>query len=215
MKLKMTILLGMILATTLAACGPNVAATPTEAPEAIYTRVAETIQFNMTETALAMPSPTPTLESTATPSPTNTVIPLPTISGSQALTPIPTHSTGSTQVVQPTSGQKPNAPVLVTSQSPTDGSVFAPTTEFLIYWRLQNNSTATWTKDYYLGWYGGTQIWGVTKVPLDIEVAPGKFVEIYVHGIAPEKPGEYVNRWALYSSTGQFLYEVYLHFFVQ
>lgn len=215
MKLRISILLGMIMAGTLAACGPSVAATPTESSEMLYTRVAATVQFNMTETALAMPTSTPTLEPTATLSPTNTVIPLPTISEGGTLTPLPTYSTGPTQVIQPTSGQPSNAPVLVTSQSPSDGSIFSPSAEFLIYWRLKNNSSTTWTKDYYLGWYGGTKIWGVTKVPLDIEVAPGKFIEIYVHGIAPEKPGEYVNRWALYSSTGQFIYEIYLHFFVQ
>jgi hypothetical protein len=212
MKLKISILFGILLLGILTACGPKTVATPTEAPEAIYTRVAATVQMNMTQTALAMPTSTPTLEPTAMPTATSTVIPLPTIPQGTSLTALPTLTGMPTLASQPTQS---NVPLRVTSQSPIDGTILAPVEEFMLYWRLQNTSSTTWTKDYYVGWFSGAQIWGITKVTLDTDVAPGKFVEVYVHGTAPEAVGEYITRWALYTSGGQFIYEVNFHFFVQ
>lgn len=221
MKLTLSILLGILLTVSLAACVPATPAAPTEAPEAIYTRVAATVQANMTQTALAIPTSTPTTEPTLNPTTTNTIVPLPTIpQGTLQTTPsanqtlLPSLTGAPTQAVQPTRSQG-GAPLLVTSQSPTDGTTFSSTQEFLLYWRLENTGSTTWTKDDYLGWFAGTQIWGVTKVPLGIDVAPGKFVEVYIHGTAPEAKGEYITRWALYDSKGKFIYEVYFHFFVQ
>lgn len=215
MKLKISVLLGIILIVALAACVPGNSATPTEAPEAIYTRVAATVQMNMTQTALAMPTATATTEPTLTPTATNTVVPLPTIPQPTGLAPLPTITGMPTTAVQPTKSNQTGAPLLVTSQSPADGTIFTPGQIFLLYWRLENTGSTTWTKDYYLGWFAGTQIWGVTKVPLGIDVAPGKFVEVYIHGTAPESAGDYITRWALYGSNGSFIYEIYFHFLVQ
>jgi len=185
MKLKMIILLGVFSLALLAACGPSAAVSPTEAPEAVYTRVAATVQMNMTQTALAMPTSTPTSEPTALPTATATIVPLPTIPQQT----MPTLTSQAPVVVQPTIAQNlPGDHAQWMGQNPIDGYITPPIVQFQISWRLKNTGTTTWTTDYYLGFLGGAQIWGVTKVNLEYEVPPGKYLDIYITGFAPEKP---------------------------
>jgi len=129
---------------------------------------------------------------------------------------MPTLTSQAPVVVQPTIAQNlPGDHAQWMGQNPIDGYITPPIVQFQISWRLKNTGTTTWTTDYYLGFLGGAQIWGVTKVNLEYEVPPGKYLDIYITGFAPEKPGEYITRWALYSSTKQFIYEVNLHFYVE
>ncbi len=212
MKAKFIFLSILITQIILVACGGN--ASPTPAPEALYTEVAATVMAQSTLTALAMPSATQTQSFTGTPTATNTVIPLPTIQTTQAAT--LTQSTFPTAYSPATSSSPQTGDhASFGSQSPSDGTVYAPQEAFQMHWFLRNTGTTTWTKQYYLKFIGGVQLWSVTKIFLTKDIVPGKGADFYLEAIAPVNKGDYINRWALYNSNGDFIFEVYLHFFVK
>jgi hypothetical protein len=193
----------------LISCG--VGGAPTPPPETVYTQVAATVFAQSTQTALAMPTNTPTSSFTATPTVTETLIPTPTLEITQMAT--LTQSSFPTAYIQPTLSTGDAA--AFGSQNPIDGTTVAAGSEFQIHWFIRNVGTTTWTKDYCLYYYGGTKLWGVTKVCVTKDVVPGKGWDVYVDAFAPTNTGEYINRWALYNSSGKFMFEVYLHFFVK
>ncbi len=211
MRSKIIFLTVLVFQILLVACGG--APEATKAPDALYTEVAGTMQAAATQTAQAMPSAT--ITPTFAPTATSTFIPSPTLDviGTQTVT--LTQSGFPTAYVPPAAGQQTGDHAAFGSQSPIDGTTVAAGSEFQIHWFIRNIGTTTWTKDYYLKFLGGTQLWGVTKVNVTKDVVPGKGFDVYVDAFAPVTPGEYINRWAFYTGGGQFLLEVYLHFFVK
>jgi len=82
-----------------------------------------------------------------------------------------------------------------------DGTQLSPGETFTKTWRLQNRGMCTWTPDYDVVFYGGTQMSGTTmQVPGYI--APGQTVDVAVTFTAPSAPGHYIGYWILRNSSG-------------
>ncbi len=179
------------------ACGTAANATPTESPEMIFTRVAETVFYSVTQTAEAIPTMTP---SPIPPTPTATIIMLPTIQSTSSLI-VPT--VGGTQ--SSSTGSHSGDYALYLYNRPDNfqiakGDVF--NNEVIGY---ENIGTTTWNTKYTLRFYGGTKMWDVTSIAFSKTVKPGERIELFVAGYAPVNSGTYLNRWALYTDTGAFL----------
>jgi hypothetical protein len=179
------------------ACGAAANGTPTEAPEMIFTRVAETVFYSVTQTAEAIPTLTPT---PILPTPTATIIVLPTIQ-STISTILPT--VGVTQSVSTGTHSGDYAQFLY--NSPSDPVTVARGSEFSEAIGFLNIGSTTWSTKYTLRFYGGVQMSGVTSVALTKAVKPGERAEIIIAGIAPVTKGTYLNRWALYTDSGLYI----------
>lgn len=208
-KTHILLLMMLFSMAVIAGCGIGSSGTPTEAPEMIYTRVAQTIQANMTQTSLFMPTGTntPTVEPTLTP--TSTIPPLPTIQG----------QTTGTGIVLPTI-QSLNTPIAIATSvtynipgdharylynRPSDGFSILCDNTFTIVFALENVGTTTWNTSFTLRYMYGTKCWDVTSVPLTNSVKPGERIEMFVACFSPQTPGDYTNHWGLYTDTGLFV----------
>jgi hypothetical protein len=195
-KLKMkrnlvVISLILIAAVVLSACSQ----TPTEDPNAEITRIASTVQSQLTQIYLLTPSATPTLEPTATP----TMVPATdTPSGpteTATVTPYATYAPGAT------AGENSKFTADVTIPDGTQvtaGSVFTKT------WSFRNTGTTTWSTEYRLVYIDGTVTGqnGALSVKLPNAVKPGESVNISVNFTAPTTSGSYSSYWKLYSANG-------------
>jgi hypothetical protein len=187
----------LMLSLIFTACGTATSGTPTEAPEMIFTRVAETVFYSVTQTAEAIPTLTPT---PIPPTPTATLIVLPTIQPSVA-TALPT--VGVTQTAS--SGSHSGDYALYLYNNPSDPVNVARGADFTEAIGFQNIGSTTWNTKYTLRFYGGVQMWGVTSVALTKSVKPGEKIEVFIVGIAPVSTGTFLNRWALYTDSGLFI----------
>jgi hypothetical protein len=187
----------LTLGLLLAACDSAANGTPTEAPEMLFTRVAETVYANMTQTAAALPTLTPT---PVLPTATATIMVLPTVRPTTAsIQP----TAAATQIVPPTS--KTGDYALYLYNRPDNFTIAAGDSfnnEVIGY---ENIGTTTWNTKYTLRYFGGTKMWDVTSVALSKDVKPGGRIEIFVAGFAPVGKGTYLNRWALYTDGGIFI----------
>ncbi len=78
-----------------------------------------------------------------------------------------------------------------------DGTVFAPGEPFTKVWRIINRGNCTWTEDYRLVWFSGTQLAALDGQTLPREVKPGESVDISLEMKAPDKEGSYQGNWKL------------------
>jgi hypothetical protein len=197
LKTKISSILAiLVLAVIFTACGSAANGTPTEAPEVIFTRVAETVFYSFTQTAEAMP----TLTSTPIPpTATVTIIQLPTIQ--------PTGSTTSPTVAytQPVSSGPHSGDYALYLYNRPDNFHIAIGGEFSEVIGYENIGSTTWNTKYSFKFFGGTKMWDVTSIALSKEVKPGQRIEIFIAGFAPVTNGTYLNRWALYTDTGVFI----------
>lgn len=83
-----------------------------------------------------------------------------------------------------------------------DNTVFPPGAEFEAAWRLRNNGTCPWTKDYAVTLVGGDAIGIASTVTLDTTVAPGQTEDVSITLTAPEEPGTYRSNWQLSDAEG-------------
>ena len=112
-------------------------------------------------------------------------------------TPIP--STTNTQPLlpeiqpTPTSAQQAGDKASYDSQTPVDGTHVSAGQTFDITWYLLNNGTTTWTTDYSMRFFTGTNFTkpGKGRYYLDNPVAPGTIGACSVDAVAPGNPGEY------------------------
>jgi len=79
------------------------------------------------------------------------------------------------------------------SQVPEDGSHLEAGSEFDITWHLTNTGTTTWTTDYCLRYFAGTDLTkpGKLRYNLTEPVAPGETGACSVDAVAPWEPGTY------------------------
>lgn len=79
------------------------------------------------------------------------------------------------------------------SQNPTDGYHVQPGQAFDIYWYLLNTGTTTWTTDYTLRFWSGTNMTkpGKTRYGLLETTAPNTVGRIAVDVVAPTTRGSY------------------------
>jgi hypothetical protein len=215
--LSLTILTALILA-----CAPVLAATPAPQPVfdpgAISTIVALTAQAAATETALIVPSATNTLPPTFTPQPTDTpsatfifILSTPTVpSSTPTIKPTSAYTstlsaTGSANATG-TSAVNSKYMCKYISQTPADGIVMKPKTDFDANWLVQNTGTATWdpaTSGYtYVG--GDALQKTVDTYNFGAAVAPKDEVHVIVDMLAPKAVGTYSATWKLFVGKNSF-----------
>jgi hypothetical protein len=85
-----------------------------------------------------------------------------------------------------------------------DNTVFAPGASFVKTWRVRNDGTCAWGKDYALSslaFVGGNPLGAPEGVALPGNVQPGNTADISVSMTAPVTPGVYRSEWKL-AGTG-------------
>jgi hypothetical protein len=195
---RFLIILTILLITTamiLTACSNQ---NSTDAAIAEITKVAQTVQFQLTESSKLTPSATPTVQATATPIPATDTPTGPSLTPTE--TAYPTLGTGLV------SG---DSSLFVADVNYPDGTVFTPGTQFTKTWLFTNNGSTTWNTNYKLVYAGGSVTDRANKlfVNLTKEVKPGESVEISVDFTAPSTNGSYNSMWNLYSADGKFFGE--------
>ena len=188
------------LSFLLASCKLPAPATPEPTqldPQAVFTSAAQTAEAKRLEMAAQTPnSPVETLIATvAVSSPTPTV-PAPVLQG----TPTATVGLIPTTAVPAPTGDKAE---FVADVSVPDGTVFAPSEEFVKTWRLKNVGSTTWTTDYALVFIDGELMGAPASVPLPNAVAPEEIVEVSVNMVAPAEPGSYRGFWEIKADSGK------------
>lgn len=176
-----------VLVLALSACAPAQPTEPAATPidlDAFATQVAGQVIAQITQTAAAQPTLTPTPEATATPAesptPEATAIPLATA----------------------TQGACDNA-AYVADVSIPDGTSINAGAEFLKTWRIKNTGSCTWKADYRLVYgYPAKGPFATAGATLGKEVAPGATVDISVTLKAPAEKGSYTGAWRMANSAG-------------
>jgi hypothetical protein len=217
---KSVSVIALAITILLSACGGAPAA-PTVDANAVYTQAASTVQAQLTQTALAMPTATatatvqPTEQPTDAPAadtPAGSDIQAPTMQitavtltpeGAQvvpSLTPVlgsaPTAGAG---------GQKVGDHATFAFNNPADGASFAKGQKFTMELGLINSGSVTWSEQYKMVFVGGQYLCYQTSVLIDAKKAPGEKGIFDFACYAPDKVGKYKSTWKLKNSAGQFV----------
>lgn len=188
------------LALLLGGC-QKAAPTPTEDPMAVITQAAQTAQAYLTQVSLLTPS------ATITPTPTQTNTPEPPTATFTATLATPLAS--ATMTLPPISD---SAQLL--DQSPADGTVFSPGSDFTVVWRLKNSGVTSWTTSYRMRFYAGTQMAAVNSVNLSGAVGPNQEIQVSIPMRAPVTSGEYTSIWVLSNAQDGNFYNVFIRIVV-
>ncbi len=202
-KILFTLSIVAVFAFTLSACSrfliPN---TGNQNQQLQQTAVMQTVSAMLTQQAFE------TLIAQATQIANQTVstpIPQPTVvqASPTAVPPTPT----ATQVPPtPTATPKPlpcDAVQFVKDVTIPDGTVLASGQSFTKTWRLKNDGTCTWNKDYDLVFVDGKSMSAPAAVELPGTVKPGETVDISVELKAPSEQGSYKGNWMLRNASGK------------
>lgn len=173
----------------LAACGSGAEqAAPTIAVEQIQTEAVATFSADLTATALAMPTNTPTEPPTPTVTPTFppaiTVTPSPAV----ALTSPAGSCYGLT---------------FVSDVTIPDNTTMTPGQQFTKTWRVRNSGTCEWQTGFRLNFTGGEAMGG-SSVSLSSAVQPGNTADLSVTLTAPTTAGTYRGNWRMANASGTF-----------
>jgi len=194
-RVVLALLLSVVLLTS---CLNNAAQSPTPDVNMVYTQAAQTLAFQLTGTAAAMPT------ATFTPAPTNTTAPTATLAGT--LPPLGTIAPAITLPgVATATVSVPKAPdsAIWVEQSPADGTVIGAGTKFDIAWKLKNTGTTTWTNKYYYRYYAGAKLHeNTSSYFLKTAVKPEEEIVIYADMVAPMTAGEYTTTWVITNEAG-------------
>jgi hypothetical protein len=195
---------GLILLSAtllLSGCSPTVQSTPTVEPQVAYTQAAQTAQAILTNAALLTPSatitPTPTKTSTPEPPTATFTVTLATPLASPTMTP-----------------QSSVDSAIYVDQSPSDGTIVTPGSEFNVTWRIKNTGVSTWTTKYRLRYYAGTIMSPVTAVNLPNTVRPQEEVTVTLPIRAPSAAGEYTTIWVLSNEQDANFFNVFVRIVV-
>jgi hypothetical protein len=189
---KLVILLTLLAALVLSACGGSDAdATPTVSVELIRTQAVITYQVELTQTALANPTSTPTATSSPTPAVTLSA---------------PTAGSPAAFGTATTSGQSSACYGLAFASDVTipDGTEMTPGQSFTKTWRVSNTGTCAWEAGFTWNVVSGDAMGG-TAVTLNQRVEAGRQYEFSVPMVAPSnKTGEIQGNWQLSDANGSF-----------
>ena len=98
---------------------------------------------------------------------------------------------------------------LVADVTIPDNTVMAAGAAFTKTWRVRNESTCTWgpelTTVHALQFIYGTQLSGLSEIPLAHSVPPGSTFDISIEMIAPKEPGLYRSEWLFLVANGPML----------
>jgi hypothetical protein len=186
MSKRLYLSLLVLLISALACNLPGGAGTPAPdaGPDAVFTIAAQTVEAELTRSALAQPT-TPVPEETAT------------------FTPEPTATASLTPVVSPTPTPIPcNAVSFVQDVTIPDGTSIVTGGTFTKTWRLRNTGSCTWNSSYALVFDRGEKMSGPDAQPLSGSVAPGATVDVSVSLTAPASAGNYRGYWRLRDGGG-------------
>lgn len=195
MKLR-TVLITILLAVLLTACGGNnnvTPAGPTVDIAAVRTSAASTVvsQFTLTAAAFtATPAPPTATEATEVPEVTATQTGLPVAQV--------TNAQGTTVAL---CDKYSWDPATVDVNVP-DNTVMTPGQEFTKTWKIKNIGSCTWGAGYTMVYsYGDDKMSGQPQ-PFGAAVAPGQEVDVSVQFKAPDLPGTYTSLWTLQNPKG-------------
>jgi hypothetical protein len=138
-----------------------------------------------------------------------------------AKTPSPTSTINQTpSPTQPTPTMTPTMNALIQTNTPTvlcdqaaagnpiditipDDTIIPPGQSFIKTWKLVNNGSCTWTKEYSVSFFYGDQMGAPASALLKETVMPEQSLEISVEMIAPQAPGTYQGNWMLANPSGE------------
>ena len=173
----------------LAACGSSTEeATPTFTVEQIQTEAVATFAAGLTETALAMPTNTPTETMTPTPTATNSPVATNTVAATAVGT-IPIDSC--------------DGLAFVSDVTVPDNTTMAPGQQFTKTWRVRNSGTCPWQTSFKLNFTGGEAMGG-SSIELANAVQPGNEVDLSDALTAPTAAGTYRGNWRMTNASGTF-----------
>ena len=186
-RLLPALIAALALLAGLLACGPAAPATSSSAGR--VTSLALTVAAVLTETQAARVTPaSATVPPTGTPSPASELPP-----ATATLEP-------TVDVATPTLSVTPcvDLSTFVSDVTVPDGSHFAPGTEFVKTWRLNNAGNCTWTTAYQIRHVEGA---GMNSVPVNLssDVPPGANVDISISLVAPASNGTHIGRFQLFN----------------
>jgi hypothetical protein len=154
-------------------------ATPTQGAQEILTAAAQTVEANMTQSAI-LGQPTSTVG-------------IPTYNLGKATTSVfPTH---------PPSTQSCDVAQFVEDVTIPDGTTLKPNETFTKTWRLKNVGTCLWTPSYAVAFSSGDSMNGQATQALAGNVNPGQTVDISVDLTAPGADGNYKGYWKLLNAS--------------
>jgi hypothetical protein len=194
------IAISLTVGLLLAACGSSAEeATPTFTVDQIQTEAVATFAAGLTETAMAMPTNTPTVTATPTLSATNTPVPTNTVAATAVGT-IPIDSC--------------DGLAFVSDVTVPDNTTMTPGQQFTKTWRIRNTGTCPWQTSFELDFTGGEGMGG-SSVSLASAVQPGNEADISVALTAPSTAGTYRGNWLMTNASGTFFGdEVYVQIVV-
>jgi len=216
---RLAILAGIMLLIGCGGLAPNPTSGSTTAPtidlNIVRTEAAQTVVAQITQEAAANPTNTtapteiPPTE-TARPSPTEVqplVVP-PTETPMVVFTATATRKPV-TFVPSPTSSYVDQATWI--SNTPADGAIFKPSTDFDAVWTLKNTGRRDWNKEFYYHWTGGNLKGALQDLYfINGPVKVNDTVKLIVDMIAPKEPGRYTTYWELVNDDGVGFFKFYL-----
>ncbi|MFZ5909371.1 MAG: NBR1-Ig-like domain-containing protein [Chloroflexota bacterium] len=186
MKAKTFLVVILLLALTLSACGGAEEAESGEVALAdIYTAAALTVtaqSLSVTATATLPPSASPT--------------PWPTVTVSLINTP-----TAQSASYAASTAYGCNDAVYVSDVTIADGSELAPGEEFVKTWKLQNAGSCAWDEDYQIVFVSGEDMEG-EETDIGDTVSAGSTANISVSLVAPDAEGTYTGYWRMADDSG-------------
>ena len=186
------LLLGLGVAVlALSACGPRVT---TPDPQQMETLIAETVAAQLTRTAIARPSETPT----------PTLAPSPTLAPPTATVSVPTAAVGlpTSTVAGPATATPPPAQTGVdagvwTYSVPADGANIKAGGKFSVVVTLMNTGTTTWNTSYYIMHTDGPAMGSDAEINMPYDVPPNMSVQITIEFTAPTETGKVKSDWMI------------------
>jgi hypothetical protein len=170
----------------LSACNlPSNAATPTQEAEAVLTAAAQTVEANMTQSAILNP---PTIPPTS---------PIGFATSTLAI------ATTSVPPTSPPPTQSCDLAQFIKDITVPDGTTFQPNETFTKTWQLRNIGTCTWS-GYTLVFDAGDVMGGPASGPIGT-VGPGQDVNLSVDLKAPATEGTYTGYWRIKNASGVLL----------
>ena len=187
------------------ACAPSLAtpSIPTMDPGAVNTFIAQTVNAASTQTAVSMPTftPSPTITPTVvteTPLPTATATFIFILSSpTSRVVPTFTSSGGDTSTE--------NYSCKITRVVPPNGSSFNPRDDFDAIWTVTNNGQKNWDRnsiDYVYS--SGAKLHKVSGYDLATNVKVGNSIDLGVDMRAPKDSGTYTTTWIMRAGNKTF-----------
>jgi hypothetical protein len=194
-------ILGAILLSACGATPADLTPTATVNVDEIRTQAVSTFSADLTATAFAAP--------TLTPSPSFTPI---------ALTPLATNTGGVALATAPAGGTTTTTScygmAFVSDVSIPDDTPMTAGQTFTKTWKVRNAGTCAWDAGFKFAFTGGEQMGGTTFT-LPAAVAAGAVYDISVPMTAPSKTGTLRGNWRMQTASGQaFGDEVYVQIVV-